>query len=474
MLAFLLRTSIIQRLQKLQDAAQFFGEGNLSHQVEDLGSDEIGMLGRAYNQMARNLRKITASKIDLDREILISTKATLRAQELADKAEAANQSKSEFLANMSHEIRTPMNGVLGMLGLLEAEVNTEKPKRFLSMAKASAESLLTIINDILDFSKIEAGKLNIEDIVFDLHKLLAEFNNETRFRAEEKKLEFILQIEGGVPQYLKSDPGRIRQILLNLASNAIKFTETGQITLDVKRYQSLTQLSDTDIMLQFSVSDTGLGIPTDKLSILFDSFSQVDTSTTRQYGGTGLGLSIVKQLSKLMGGETSVTSEIGIGSCFSFTIKGIACDSPEVNEDYKLADLQASEYISPPDKDISLLLVEDNRINQVVAQTLLEEMSYDVTIAQDGQEALDRLRKANSFAAILMDCQMPVMDGYQATQRIRSGKNIYNPGIPIIAMTANAMSGDKEKCLTAGMDDYLSKPINKEHLEAMLTRWIKR
>ena len=474
MLALMLRTSIIKRLQKLQDAAQLFGEGQLSHQVEDSGQDEIGTLGKAYNTMARNLKLITASKIDLDREILISTEATLRAQELADKAEAANQSKSEFLANMSHEIRTPMNGVLGMLDLLEAEISKEKPKQFLKMAKASAESLLVIINDILDYSKIEAGKLDIEDIEFDLHTLLTDLSNEIKFRSDEKNLAFILDVAEEVPQHIKADPGRIRQVLVNLASNAIKFTEQGKITLSVKLCQSSTPHSGSAIMLVFSISDTGIGIPEDKLSILFDSFSQVDSSTTRQYGGTGLGLSIVKQLSELMGGSASVTSNIGIGSCFSFTIKGIECDSPEIEEDHKRADLQASEYISPLDKEIHVLLVEDNRINQVVAQALLEDMGFDVTIAQDGQEAINLLSRNNNFAAILMDCQMPVMDGYQATRIIRSGNNISYPNIPIIAMTANAMSGDKEKCLSAGMDDYLSKPINKGLLKETLKRWVKR
>jgi len=471
-MAFLLRSSILKRIDTLLAASKEFGEGHLSHRVNDLGKDEIGLLGLAYNQMAENLQKITASKTDLDNEIEISTRATERAQELAKKAEAASKAKSEFLANMSHEIRTPMNGILGMMGLMNQQQIEGTAKQYLDMAQISAQALLVIINDILDFSKIEAGKLEIEKIEFDLHKLLQDFKFEFMLRIEEKPLIFELDIAENVPQFTLSDPGRIRQILLNLCGNALKFTEEGNITLKIEPVDCTNRLDEKELMLKFSVIDTGIGIPADKLSILFETFSQVDSSTTREFGGTGLGLSIVKQLSELMGGYVGVTSVLGEGSCFSFTIPVVESNGAELESVALNHNNIVLENINQTSQKYEILLVEDNRINQLVAEAVLQDLGYSISLANNGQEATEALSTENSFSLVLMDCQMPVLDGYEATRKIRNGQGIYDANIPIIAMTANAMSGDREKCIAAGMNDYLSKPIDKKELEKKLRLWI--
>jgi len=555
-------------------------------------------------------------------EILIddvssSVKKEIMLKRLADenkkqqlKAEQANRAKSQFLANMSHEIRTPMNGVLGMLNLLSTTEQNQEQIHFTRLAQSSADTLLNIINDILDFSKIEAGKLEIELIDFDLPSHLGDLVQSLSLRNNEKQIETILDVTDVKHHMVIGDPGRLRQIITNLVGNAVKFTQKGEILV-----KASTQSNDVgNIILNIKVIDTGIGIPEDKCSILFDAFSQVDVSTTREYGGTGLGLSIVKQLCELMGGGITVSSVLGQGSEFSFNIQlkpsnakklrlpsvnlrgikvlivddnltnlEVLCKQlailhvevvkatsgsealallakydndyfamaildmqmPEMSgdmlcheikknkqfENLKLimltsmgqrgdaqrfsklgfsayllkpvvideltktmeiildnkqalknaSPLVSSHYISSleqpnTDSKIEILLVEDNRINQQVALGILNKFGYSVDIAVNGLDAIKVLEKGEdnkSYQLILMDCQMPEMDGYQTTEYIRKKSgNLIDTNIPIIAMTANTMKGDKEKCLNSGMNDYISKPINPKVLQEKITYWL--
>jgi signal transduction histidine kinase/DNA-binding response OmpR family regulator len=552
------------------------------------------------------------------------------------RAEAGSKAKSEFLASMSHEIRTPMNGVLGMLGLLDKESLTNEQHHKLSLAQASAKSLLSLINDILDFSKVGAGKIDLEIIDFNLRALLGEFAESLALKAQEKGLELVLDVTHIEQSTVRGDPGRIRQILTNIVGNAIKFTEQGEIVI----YSELLPASGGKLRLHCKVSDTGIGIPVDKQGQLFEVFTQADASTTRKYGGTGLGLSIAKRLCELMGGSIAVSSEEGQGTCFEFSLlletstcskhvipemsmdglrvlvvddnktnrevlKGqishwgatvvgaedgpmaltvleqqfeVSNEQPfdiafldmqmpnmsgamlgrEIKADVRFNDIKlvlmtsmsnsenshfysnlgfdahfpkptttddllkaltvvlenedalkqseslvTSDYVKALDvlaqaqNDIEdtltkksntlesepsdsqwpanarILLVEDNSINQLVAQGILEALGLSADFAVDGQEALNVLAGApeqTPYTLILMDCQMPIMDGYETTRNIRAGRaGSRYLSIPIIAMTANAMNGDKEKCLEAGMDDYVSKPVDPESLKALLT-----
>jgi PAS domain S-box-containing protein len=518
-----------------------------------------------------------------------------------EKAKEASQAKSEFLANMSHEIRTPINGIIGMNDLLLATQLDEKQTHYAQLLRSSGEVLLQLINDILDFSKIEAGRLELEHIAFDLHAMIFELAQTSSIKAHAKDLEFVYSIATNVPQTIIGDPGRIRQILNNLISNAIKFTASGEVFLDIQR--------KTKNSLLFSVSDTGIGIPKDKQQKLFSKFSQIDASTTRKFGGTGLGLAISKQLTELMQGQIGIDSEQEQGSCFWFTTKfdfstqksgqrkslislkeasilivdnstnnkklvkrllenrGLtvtlannAQEGLKILKDAVLAETpidiamldanlpgingeqlakaiknheelaQTTLLLMSPDSSITneyleqtnfnanlakplsaeslysaisqlqgtnvaendneikstdnetvnrlpdrILLVEDNFINQEVAKEMLQRLGYRVDVAGNGRQAIEQLNNGeHQYAVVLMDCHMPLMDGYEASRYIRSQgpDNLHNK-IPIIALTANALKGEREKCISAGMNDYLSKPVDMDSLGKLLKHWIK-
>ena len=373
-------------------------------------------------------------------------------------AESANEAKSRFLATMSHEIRTPLNGIMGITQLLMDEPLSPRQKQLASLIEGSAESLLALVNDFLDLAKIEAGHTALDDEPFSLHKLLAELAELYGYRASAKSLLYRHTLATEVPDWIRGDGVRLRQILTNLLSNALKFTHQGEVRLSVAPLGSGG--------LRFSVTDTGIGIAPEVQPRLFDRFVQAVASTTRQYGGTGLGLSIVEQLSKLMGGHIELQSEPGKGSTFSLLLPVVhqAAAPPDA-----LLGAAPQPSAAPPAAAASrILLAEDNPTNQIVAVGLLRKIGYDdITVAANGQDAVD-LALATPFAAILMDCQMPVMDGYEATRLLRSR----GCTTPVIALTANASPSDAQACVAAGMNAYLSKPVMQSDLRDMLAQWL--
>lgn len=391
-----------------------------------------------------------------------------------DEAEAASVAKSEFLANMSHEIRTPMNAVVGLANLLEMTSNNPvRQKEFIHTLKVSAQQLMDLINDLLDIAKLEAKQVQLERIPFTLDEVIAEVVSINAVRAKEKGIDLHIERHDACHISILGDPLRLRQIMMNIVGNAVKFTDEGQVTVALHCESN----TDESIMsVRVDVRDTGIGIPAQKLDSIFSKFSQADTSITRKYGGTGLGLSITKSLIDLMGGKITAGSEQGKGSTFTIQIPFML--SGEGMQTHTAA-FDANEWVSRVSSDVqaagggNLLLVEDFEANILVATSMLKSFGYEVTVAQNGLEALEVVKK-KKFDLILMDVQMPVMDGYKATHAIREEERIKSlVPTPIIGMTAHAMQGDRERCLRAGMDNYITKPFDPAVLAERIAQHIK-
>jgi signal transduction histidine kinase/ActR/RegA family two-component response regulator len=432
---------------------------------------------------AERLRTRMVGAIRLARDVVGQLQTQSRELEEARRqAEESNRTKSEFLANMSHEIRTPMNGILGVTALLLDSDLSREQRESLRLVQTSADALLRVINDILDLSKIEAGRFTIEPLAFALRAQVDRCVKTLAFRAHEKGLSLMATVAPDVPDDVVGDWLRLQQILINLIGNALKFTERGEVALRVTMDEKARSASDNDegARLHFAVSDTGIGIPAERREQIFDAFTQADGSTTRSYGGTGLGLTISRRLVDMMGGTMWVESEPGQGSTFHFTVRLGIGEPPQRNADSGLRPSTGSgrpepvegripEFTAAKQEPLRVLLAEDNAVNRFLALKLLSKQGHTVETVTSGQAVLDAIGRA-PFDLVLMDVQMPEMDGFEATARIRERERPTGAHLPIIALTANAMVGDKERCIAAGMDGYVSKPIDIRELTEEIAR----
>jgi signal transduction histidine kinase len=482
LLAMLILTPVLNRvlfapLAEVRAGADRIGQGQLGYTINTRGYGEIGQLAASFNEMAARLR-------ERDEKLAVAHQRVVRASQL----------KSEFLATVSHEIRTPMNGIVGMADLLTATHLTPEQAEYSHVIRGSADALLRIINDILDLSKIEAGRIELQCEQFCLQTVVDDVVHLLATTAFHKQLRLNCSFAEELPACFTGDAMRLRQVLLNLAGNALKFTEQGEVAITLSRAAGAaasgpdTGDSASPFWVRFEISDTGIGIPSGQIDLLFKPFTQLDGSNTRKHGGTGLGLAISKRLVELMGGEIGVASQVGQGSMFWFTVPLIPSAQPQPaslpvsptvsstapSTASLTAECPASVCAGAPagggTSPETILLVEDNVVNQKVVLRQLQRLGLSAAVAHNGREAVEATQR-HRYSLIFMDCQMPELDGYEATRLIRRMEAAFDQHTPIIAMTANAMAGDREACIAAGMDDYLSKPLRLEELQGALARW---
>ncbi|HLV18145.1 MAG TPA: ATP-binding protein [Pseudomonas sp.] len=448
-LAQRLARSLSQPIKKMDRAVLSIGQGRQVALLPEPAIRELGDLARHINQLA-------AALAAADRQQRISIRQLTQARE---EAEAANRAKSDFLAMMSHELRTPMNGVLGMLQLLETTPLNPEQAEYTALANESTEHLLKIINDILDFSRIERGSLDFEQIPFNLAELLQNTVQAFQPGAQQRGLDLMFDAQPGLEGYeVHGDPTRVRQILVNLLGNALKFTEQGGVRLQVR----WRRVDDAHLWVSCAVRDSGIGIDAERLANMFDPFQQADSSISRRYGGTGLGLSIARNLAEGMGGQLLAHSQPGHGSTFTLELT-FECTLRE-------ASLPTGRPVETRlGGGQHILIVEDNVVNQIVTQAMLRSLGYRISQAHTGLEAL-RMAQNEPFDALLMDCQLPELDGLSVTRELRKLPGYAD--VPVIALTANALPGDREACLAAGMNDFLAKPFKRADLQRLLLRWL--